>query len=97
MPSQPLVELTLYVSETSAACLRVRTQIERALEGFDSSRVSFEVLDVARDVHRAEEDRVIFTPTLIKRRPEPPAWFVGEAGSQMMGVLLASCGVERTR
>ena len=97
MPSEPLVELTLYVSATSAASLRVRTLIERVLEEFDTSRVRLEVLDVARDVRRAEEDRVIFTPTLVKRRPAPPAWFVGEAGSQMVAVVLASCGVERSR
>ena len=97
MPSSPLVELTLYVSETSAASLRVRMQIERALREFDSSLVSLEVLDVAREVRRAEQDRVIFTPTLVKRRPEPPAWFVGDACSQMMAVLLASCGLEKAR
>lgn len=97
MPSEPLVELTLYVSATSAASLRVRTLIERVLEEFDTSRVRLEVLDVARDVRRAEEDRVIFTPTLVKRRPAPPAWFVGEAGSQMVAVVLTSCGVERSR
>jgi circadian clock protein KaiB len=97
MTSEPLVELTLYVSAASATSMRVRTSIERALREFDSSRVSLEVLDVASDVRRAEEDRVIFTPTLVKRRPAPTAWFVGEAGSQMMAVLLASCGVERSR
>ena len=68
MASEPLVELTLYVSAASATSMRVRTSIERALREFDSSRVSLEVLDVASDVRRAEEDRVIFTPTLVKRR-----------------------------
>jgi circadian clock protein KaiB len=97
MPEAPLVELALYVSGTSAASIRVRAFIEKALEEYDSSMVRFEVLDVARDVRRAEEDRVIFTPTLVKRRPAPPAWFVGEAGGQMMAALLASCGVERSR
>jgi circadian clock protein KaiB len=97
MPEGPLVELTLYVSATSAASLRAQVQIQKALAEFDSSRVRFEVLDVARDVRRAEEDRVIFTPTLVKRQPAPPAWFVGDAGGSLMAVLLASCGVEKAR
>lgn len=97
MPETPLVELTLYVSAASAASVRLRASLEKALEEYDLTVVRFEVLDVARDVRRAEEDRVIFTPTLVKRRPAPPAWFVGEAGEQMMAALLASCGIERNR
>jgi hypothetical protein len=92
-----VIELALYVSPTSATCLKVRGEIESALKAFDATRVRFEVVDVSREVRRAEEDRVIFTPTLVKRRPEPPAWFVGEAGGQMVLVLLAACGVEKTR
>jgi hypothetical protein len=94
---EPLIELALYVSSTSATSLKVRTQIEAALKAFDATRVSYEVIDLSREAGRAEEDRVIFTPTLVKRRPAPPAWFVGEAGGQMVSVLLASCGVERYR
>jgi hypothetical protein len=97
MSDEPLVELTLYISAASAASLRARSQIERALADFDRSRVQFEVLDVSLAVRRAEADHVIFTPTLVKRRPDPPAWFVGEAGGNFMSALLASCGVERTR
>ena len=97
MSPEPLVELTLYVSARSAASLRAQARIEKALAEFDASRIRFEVLDVARAVRQAEEDRVVFTPTLVKRRPDPPAWFVGEAGGEMMAALLASCGVERSR
>lgn len=96
MPEE-VIELVLYVSPTSAACLKVRGDIESALRAFDARRVRFEVLDVSREVRRAEEDQVIFTPTLVKRRPDPPAWFVGDAGGEMVPVLLASCGVERIR
>jgi circadian clock protein KaiB len=92
---EPVIELALYVSPTSAACLKVRGDIENVLKAYDAGRVRFEVLDISQDVRRAEEDRVIFTPTLVKRRPGPPAWFVGDAGGQIVPVLLASCGVEK--
>jgi hypothetical protein len=95
--SEPRVELVLYVNPTSAASLKVRTLIEKALHDFDASAVVFEVLDVSREVLRAAEDRVIFAPTLVKKRPEPPAWFVGDAGGQMVATLLAACGVEKAR
>jgi hypothetical protein len=97
MSADHLLELALYVSPTSATCLRVRSVIEATLRAYDATRVLFEVLDVSRDTERAEEDRVIFTPTLVKRRPAPQAWFVGDAGGQMVAVLLAACGVEKTR
>jgi hypothetical protein len=97
MAPEPLVELVLYLNPTSAASLKVRALIEKALHDFDASRVALEVLDVARDVRRAAEDRVIFAPTLVKKKPDPPAWFVGDAGGHIMATLLTSCGVERTR
>lgn len=91
------VELALYVNPRSAACLRVRAAIESVLEAYGSDNVSFEVFDVSRDVERAEQDRVLFTPTLVKRRPEPPAWLVGDAGGELVATLLAACGVRRNR
>jgi hypothetical protein len=75
----------------------VRGQIEAALSEFDAARIRFEVLDVTSAAEQAERDRVLFTPTLVKRRPGPPAWLVGDTGVQLVGTLLVSCGVEKAR
>jgi hypothetical protein len=40
---------------------------------------------------------VPFVSPTSKRHPEPPAWFVGEAGGQMVPVLLSTCGVDKAR
>jgi circadian clock protein KaiB len=91
------VELALYVNPRSAACLRVRAAIENVLEEYSRDNVSFEVLDVSLDTERAERDSVLFTPTLVKRRPEPPAWLIGDAGGELVATLLAASGVQKKR
>jgi hypothetical protein len=94
----PRIELVLYVSPNSGACIRAANHMRQLLAGFESSQVSFEVKDLSRNISEAEEDHVIFTPTLVKRHPEPPAWFVGDGvDPDVMSALLVSCGVERSR
>jgi hypothetical protein len=91
------IELVLYVSPNSGACLRAANQIRQLLAGFEPTQVRFEVKDLSRNVADAEEDHVIFTPTLVKRHPDPPAWFVGDrVDHEVMSALLVSCGVEKS-
>ena len=94
---RPRIELSLYVNPASVACLRVQGEIEAVLDRYDRDHILFEVLDIRQHIERAEQDRVLFTPTLVKRCPAPPAWLVGDAGGHLVGTLLASCGVKKTR
>jgi KaiB domain len=93
----PRVDLVLYVSPNSGACLRAANHIRQLLAMFKPTQVRFEVRDLSQSVSTAEEDHVIFTPTLVKRRPDPPAWFVGDRlDRDMLSALLVSWGVEKS-
>jgi CheY-like chemotaxis protein len=89
------VELTLYISPTSPPSMKARRNIERMMAEFPAARIGFEVLDLAREPERAESDNVVFTPTLVKRRPEPRAWFLGDLSDRrVVADLLHMCGIE---
>ena len=54
------------------------------------------IADVSRETSEATRDRVIFTPTLVKRRPGPPVWIVGDlAHGDVVHDLLHLCGLDR--
>jgi CheY-like chemotaxis protein len=91
-----VLDLVLYVSPRSPASLRAQRRMEEVLAEFDPARVKFEVCDLFRDVASAEEDRVVFTPTLVKRRPAPRSWILGDlAAEDVVRDLLSMCGVPR--
>ena len=84
------VELTLYISPTSPPSMKARRNMERMIADFPAARIGFEVLDLALEPERAESDNVVFTPTLVKRRPEPRAWFLGDLSDRRVVDGLAS-------
>jgi two-component system response regulator GlrR len=91
----PRVELVLYVSSASPTCIQARTNLERLLEEFDTSQVRYTVCDLVREPLAGEADRIAFTPTLVKRYPEPKMWVLGNLREpQIIADLLRVCGVE---
>lgn len=84
-PAPPLpaeIELVLYVTTTSQESLRAIRNLDRALKPFDKSRYRLTIIDVAHggdgDWYQSlEDDRVIVTPTLVKKMPGPKTWIVG--------------------
>jgi CheY-like chemotaxis protein len=89
------VELTLYISPTSPPSMKARRNMEKMIADFPAAPIRFEVLDLAREPERAESDNVVFTPTLVKRRPEPRAWFLGDLSDRrVVADLLHMCGIE---
>jgi hypothetical protein len=71
------VELVLYISSVSPPSIQARRNLERLLDGFDKSQVKFTVCDLVRDPLAGDADRITFTPTLVKRYPQPPIWVLG--------------------
>jgi CheY-like chemotaxis protein len=90
-----LVDLVLYVSSASPASIQARRNLERLLSRFDTSQVRWSVRDLEREPLAGEEDRVAFTPTLVKRFPEPRMWVLGNLReSEILADMLRVCGVE---
>lgn len=93
------LELVLYVTSTSQESHKAIRNLHRALKPFDKRRFRLTVIDVANGgdeewYQSLEADRVIVTPTLVKRRPGPKTWIVGtlapiDAVEQMLRSVLA--------
>ena len=93
--SRYLVELVLYVSSASPASIQARQNLERLLRDFESGQVKLSVCDLSRDPLAGETDRIAFTPTLVKRFPEPRMWVLGNLKEpQVVADLLRVYGVE---
>jgi KaiB domain len=62
---------------------------------YDDRHVRFEVRDMTADSAYAAEDRIVFTPTLVKRSPQPGVWVLGDLSRPDVVIdLLRMCGIE---
>ena len=92
---QEAADLVLYVSPGSHASVKARTNLAAILERYGAERVRFEVCDVSREPTRAEEDRILFTPTLVLKAAATPVWIVGDLSSPAAVVqMLRTAGIE---
>lgn len=93
--SRFIVELVLYVSSASPASIQARRNLEEVLDGFERSQIKYTICDLGRDPMAGESDRVAFTPTLVKRYPEPRMWLLGNLrDTALIADLLRVCGVD---
>lgn len=89
------ISLTLYISPASPPSIKARRNMRKLLERFRGARIDFDILDLAREPERAEKDNVVFTPTLVKRRPAPRAWILGDLSDPAVVTdLLHMCGID---
>ena len=89
------VELVLYISSSSPASIQARRNLEQLLSRFAPDQVRWDVRDLVRDPMAGEEDRIAFTPTLVKRFPEPRMWVLGNLREpEILADMLRVCGVE---
>jgi CheY-like chemotaxis protein len=88
------VELVLYVSPKSIACSRALKVMRDLLRAYDTRQIDFRVCDTAADPNAAARDRIIFTPTLVKRSPPPNVWVLGDlSNADVVTDLLHMSGV----
>ena len=92
----PRVEFVLYVSTASRASLKALRNLSRLLGDYDPCDVRLDVVDLSREfVRSAEEDRIAFTPTLVKRTPAPRIRVLGDlSDTTVVRDLLSDAGVE---
>ena len=93
--SRHRVELVLYISSSSAPSLQARRNLEAALQRFDRAQVAFSVCDLGQDPFAGDADRIAFTPTLVRRYPEPKMWILGNLKDvEVVADLLRASGVD---
>lgn len=93
----PILELVLYVTAASASSGRARRNLERVLARYEAAQVALRVVDLSQPGSEADgEDRVVFTPTLVRRSPGPRAWLLGDLRDlTMVRAMLEDAGVAR--
>jgi CheY-like chemotaxis protein len=90
------VHLILYITPPWASSQKALRNVRRILEGYDPAQVALEVCDLSKDPLRGETDRIVFSPTLVKKRPGPPAWVMGDLSDpRVVEDLLLMSGVSR--
>ena len=91
------IELVLYVSSDSPVSIVAQQNIERLLSRYDPAHVTLTVCDLASEPLAGDADRIAFTPTLVKKFPEPRMWFVGNLRDpEILVDLLRVSGVVAT-
>jgi CheY-like chemotaxis protein len=95
---QSRIDLVLYTSAASEKSQRALRTIYRVLDNYDAKQVNLTICDLANEPSQAEEDSVVFTPTLVKRGPGPRTWIVGNLDQDDLLIdLLDVSGVDRKR
>lgn len=90
--SRPAVELVLYVSAHSLASARALAVLRSAVRERGRA-VKLTVCDLAARPEAAEDDNVVFTPTLVKRHPAPRTWILGDLSrAEAVQALLETFG-----
>jgi CheY-like chemotaxis protein len=77
------------------AAVKARRSMESTLRAFAGSPIRYAVCDVGEEPAKAEEDQIVFTPTLVKRSPGPRAWVLGDLADAAVVIdLLKICGLK---
>jgi CheY-like chemotaxis protein len=92
--SSARIELVLYTSPWSPASVQAKKNLERLLPQLDTSMVELSICDLGSQPEAGERDGVAFTPTLVRRYPEPRMWVLGNLREvEMVKDFLRACGV----
>jgi CheY-like chemotaxis protein len=99
MDGQKRIEFTLYLSEASSSSLRALRNLQKLLDEYETSQIDLRVVDLSKERPASfDEDRITFTPTLVKRSPEPRVHFLGTLEHiQAVADLLVDAKVERKK
>lgn len=93
------IELMLYISSSSPSSLKALRNLRNLLADYEAAQVRLAVIDLSKEGSaEADEDRIAFTPTLVKRKPDPKVWILGDLeDAEIVADLLGHSGVDRHR
>jgi len=79
------IELRLFVTDHSAAATRALDNLKAVCEDPEVARdhdIHIELIDVNDSPQSAEEDKILVTPTLLKKLPLPVRRIVGDLSNE---------------
>lgn len=91
------IDFILYISAASPASLKATRNMMRLIDQYPPGVIGFRLRDLAKEpIRDVDEDRVTFTPTLVKRGPAGRAWVIGDLDNiKYVADLIAAAGVEK--
>lgn len=72
------MELRLYVAGTNLLSARARDNLRAILEQAEPGAYALEIVDLIADPERADEYRILATPTLVRMSPKPVRKLIGD-------------------
>ncbi len=96
---QKRIGFILYISEASTSSLRALRNLQKLLDEYEPSQIDLRVVDLSKERPASfDEDRITFTPTLVKRNPEPRVYLLGTLEHiQVLADLLSDAKVEHKK
>lgn len=70
--------LRLYITGRASHSIRAIENLRKICESELSGRCEVEVIDVLENPRLAENEKILATPTLVKRQPEPMRKIIGD-------------------
>lgn len=71
-------QLSLYVTGVAPPSARAIANLQHICKSHMSGSYSIEVIDVLKDPQRAERDKILATPMLIRQKPSPVRRILGD-------------------
>ena len=84
-------QLQLFVTGQGVLAKRAITNIQRICDHDLGGQVQIEIIDILEHPQAAEDARILATPTLIKKLPQPLRRIIGDLTNR--GVVLAALGI----
>lgn len=78
LEARPQYVFTLYISGMNARSLQAIKNLKKICEECLPQQYTLLVIDLARELQRAEKDQIIATPTLIRKLPLPVKKIIGD-------------------
>ena len=77
-PDQDHISLRLYIAGQTEKSMTAKSNLRRVCNTHLAGRYDLEVVDLAENPQLAADDRILATPTLIRRSPGPVRRIVGD-------------------
>jgi DNA-binding response OmpR family regulator len=88
------VELVLYYTPPWPSSMKARRNLEKILDGYEADAVHLTLRNLREHPDLAENDGVVFSPTLIKKSPGAPVWMLGDlSDATAVTDLLLAAGI----
>jgi circadian clock protein KaiB len=85
---QSAVLLRLFITGSSQRSFRAIEAVQSLCREHFGSGVALEIIDVLQQPEKAEEEKILATPTLIRQSPGPPRRLVGDLADTDRIILL---------